>query len=340
MSGAATVRGRVDLAGRLSSADGFLNAANRRAAGQPSGTLALPPLAVLAEQAREAGIPIDRRVRFAAGDEDIAALAGAEPSDHGIALSLTELEAADADRSADTIAADRLIAALAPAGESGVGSNEVEQALRAVIEGVLDDARRLATLTDKDGGGAYREYATDILSAAGHLLALLLDINSLSEATEAFDPVPFDLAEVARSAALWLEAEAQARQVTVDRPEGGFVVAALGEPRRSRQILINLITNAIGHAPPGSCVSIRCFDVDGYGVVTVEDEGPGVPIEESERIFERFVRIGGQTRDGVGLGLYIARRLARSMAGDLVVDTAHRGGARFVLAVPQRATLS
>ena len=76
---------------------------------------------------------------------------------------------------------------------------------------------------------------------------------------------------------------------------------------------------------------------EGYVFVTVEDDGPGVPVEERERIFERFVRLDeARSRDagGSGLGLAIARGIATSARGTLAVDDSRWGGARFVLTLP------
>jgi two-component system sensor histidine kinase MtrB len=101
----------------------------------------------------------------------------------------------------------------------------------------------------------------------------------------------------------------------------------------------NLIDNAIRHAPPGSSVRV---DLDrsstGY-VIAVRDQGPGVPDEIRPHIFERFyrgdaARQRGPTRDGAGLGLALARWIARSHGGDVDLVRSSGSGSTFVIALP------
>jgi len=101
------------------------------------------------------------------------------------------------------------------------------------------------------------------------------------------------------------------------------------------QILGNLVDNACKYGPEDRPVWL-VGERDGHEVVlAVEDDGAGVPPEERERIFERFTRL--EPGRGLGLGLYIARQLARAQGGDLVVtDASVASGARFELRLPLR----
>ena len=117
------------------------------------------------------------------------------------------------------------------------------------------------------------------------------------------------------------------------------MAVATAEFRRVLQILINLIGNAIAYAPAGSTVTITAEVADkGRAVVTVADEGPGVTAEQAGVIFDKGERLGrdgdGGQDKGSGLGLYISRRLARAMDGDLTVEPAPGGGALFRLELP------
>lgn len=108
-----------------------------------------------------------------------------------------------------------------------------------------------------------------------------------------------------------------------------------GDPRLLGQLVRNLADNAGRHSR--GRVAIGVTPSDRYVSVTVEDDGSGVPAEERERIFERFVRLDeARSRDagGSGLGLAIARGIAASAHGTLVVDDSRWGGARFVLTLP------
>ena len=111
-----------------------------------------------------------------------------------------------------------------------------------------------------------------------------------------------------------------------------------GDPRLLGQLLRNLADNAVRHSR--GRVAIGVVPSDGYVFVTIEDDGAGVPAEERERIFERFVRLDdARSRDagGSGLGLAIARGIASSSRGSLAVDDSRWGGARFVLTLPRSA---
>jgi len=109
---------------------------------------------------------------------------------------------------------------------------------------------------------------------------------------------------------------------------------ALADPSRLRQIFEHLIENAVKYAPPGTAITIDTALVEGLVRIGVADEGPGIPAEWRERIFEPYARRDTQTARGSGIGLFAAKRLAESMGGHLWVEPADPAGARFVLAIP------
>ena len=103
---------------------------------------------------------------------------------------------------------------------------------------------------------------------------------------------------------------------------------------RVEQILVNLLGNAIKHAPKQSSVAISITADDRFVVYQVDDEGPGVPAGEVERIFDIYVTKPGEDTRGLGLGLPLSRRLAQLLGGELrAVATSGKGGS-FVLQVP------
>jgi signal transduction histidine kinase len=108
----------------------------------------------------------------------------------------------------------------------------------------------------------------------------------------------------------------------------------LADQGRLRQVLEHLLENAVKYAPPDTRVGISWSLVEGVVRVAVTDEGPGIPEEWRERIFEPYARRQTQTARGSGIGLYAARRLAESMGARLWCEPAPTGGARFVLALP------
>jgi signal transduction histidine kinase len=109
------------------------------------------------------------------------------------------------------------------------------------------------------------------------------------------------------------------------------------EEANVHQILSNLVENALKYSDPDGPITIRGRAEPDEIVLSVEDRGPGIPEECRERVFERFYQVDQsrtRTVGGTGLGLYIARTLARDMGGDLTLDDTHTDGCRFVLRIP------
>ena len=105
-------------------------------------------------------------------------------------------------------------------------------------------------------------------------------------------------------------------------------------------MVLGLVENAIRHSPPAGTVTIGTSVADGFATIWVDDEGPGVPLSERERIFEPFYRGAGQARShgGAGLGLAIARSIATAHNGTIAAETAVGGGARMIVRIPLAAT--
>jgi signal transduction histidine kinase len=141
-----------------------------------------------------------------------------------------------------------------------------------------------------------------------------------------------DLAALAAEAVVMIESSAEERQVSI-QSEPIDTLPASGQERGAIQILVNLIGNAVRHSPPGGVVHLAFARTEGTASVTVSDEGPGIDAADQQRIFERFERAGSD-EGGTGLGLAISRRLARSMGGDVTLDSAPNAGARFTLTLP------
>ncbi len=109
---------------------------------------------------------------------------------------------------------------------------------------------------------------------------------------------------------------------------------ALADPPRLRQIVEHLVENAVKYAPPGTTITIDAALVEGMVRVGVSDEGPGIPPEWRERVFEPYARRETHTARGSGIGLFAAKRLSQSMGAHLWCEPAEPAGARFVIALP------
>ena len=118
-----------------------------------------------------------------------------------------------------------------------------------------------------------------------------------------------------------------------ERPEGPFT--AVGDEARFRQVLEQLLENESKYAASADGVSIGIWRSGDEIQVYVTDDGPGVPIEDWESVFEPFVRIDGRGRSrGSGIGLFAARRLMDAMGGRVWLEPNGFGGSRFIVALP------
>ncbi|MGE3706586.1 MAG: sensor histidine kinase, partial [Vicinamibacterales bacterium] len=138
---------------------------------------------------------------------------------------------------------------------------------------------------------------------------------------------------VAADLAPSLEARQQRVQIEVD--SGAERIQA--DAAKLHDILRNLIANASTYAPAGSVIAVRAFPSAERTVVAVEDQGPGIPAGDLERIFERFYRVDkSRARDpgGTGIGLAIVKHLAELHGGEVRAENRAEGGARFSLILP------
>jgi signal transduction histidine kinase len=171
-----------------------------------------------------------------------------------------------------------------------------------------------------------------------NLASDLLDMSRL-DAKVQLRTEPVELGELCRAVAAEFERRATAREVSLDVRHQPASCWARGDPGAIAQILRILLDNAVGVATPASSVQARAITDNRWAQVTVSDSGPGVPLDERERIFERFQRgstSGGHS--GFGLGLAIGRELAIRMGGTLELLDAmpedELPGAHFLLRLP------
>ena len=213
----------------------------------------------------------------------------------------------------------------------------LDQALRTPLDHIIAQAETLGAQKEGPLSSDYAGYATDIASAGRHLLALvddLVDLQAIERPDFAPEAEEIDLADVARRAAGLLSVRAASRDVKVDRPADDEAVPARGEFKRALQVLVNLLTNAIRYSPEGGMIWVRTEAENGIASVVIADQGKGIAPEDQARIFDKFERVDPLEPGGTGLGLYIARRLARAMGGDITVDSAPGQGARFTFTLP------
>ena len=266
-----------------------------------------------------------RGVRLAANPRTDAS--GAFAGFVGAAHMIEDTPVAEVPPSADTEAATTAFAA------------RLDQALRSPLDRIIANADSIHAQSEGPLRQDYADYAADIASAGRHLMGLvddLVDLQAIERPDFVVAKEPLDLADVARRAAGLLQVRASDAKVRIDRPSLGEALAATGEFRRALQVLVNLVGNAVRYSPSEGMVWVRAERDGEMAAIIVADQGRGIALEDQARIFDKFERVDPRESGGSGLGLYIARRLARAMGGDVTVDSAPGQGARFVFTLPAR----
>jgi two-component system, OmpR family, sensor kinase len=199
--------------------------------------------------------------------------------------------------------------------------------LRTPLTSILANLELLTEVLDGERG----EAARSALRSSQRMRRLVGDLLLLAraDANRQLPREPTDVGRVLVEAAAELGPVADGHELTIDSDEA-VVNGARDELHR---MTLNLMENAISHTPEGTHVSARVAADNGEVLLTVEDNGPGVPTELRERVFERFVRGAGDRGSSSGLGLSIVRAVAESHGGSVELEDA-RPGARFVVRLP------
>ncbi len=169
------------------------------------------------------------------------------------------------------------------------------------------------------------------------LLNDLLDLAKIEANQMSVNGEPADMRHTMRSCLRLMEPVAKAKRIHLNLDiDPDLPSRVVVDKMRLRQIVLNLLGNAIRYSPEQSQIWIRVDREGDRAMVTVADQGQGIATDQQALVFEKFERLGRTDSGGSGLGLYIARRLARAMDGDLTVDSAPGQGARFTLSLPAR----
>jgi len=188
----------------------------------------------------------------------------------------------------------------------------------------------------------YVEYAGEIRDSSRHLLAIIddmLDIARIESGAIEINEEEFDADKLFEGVRRLMEPLAEKRKIRLAYAKPDVEIQFHADPRLVRQILINLVTNAVKFTPDGGEVTLGAdIRPDGSAALWVRDTGIGIPEEHRARVFEPFTQIdSGLSRnfDGVGLGLSIAQHLARAHGGELEIDGAPGRGTVVRLKFPR-----
>jgi signal transduction histidine kinase len=267
------------------------------------------------------------RRRADAFDEDeleLAALLG-----RLLASSVQNIRAYESERA--TVAELRRLSALRADFVSLV-SHELRSPMAAVIGAARTLEERWREL-NADQRAAFLSLIADETNRLATLIGDVLDTSRIEAGTFSYRFTGVDVAELVRATVAGFALHQD--EVSVAAHADGDVPSVRGDRERLRQVLRNLLENAVKYSPAGEAVDVRARAEDGRVLVTVEDSGPGIPAGQHGLIFERFGRANvGLGKPGTGLGLFIARSIAEAHGGTLSVASAPGEGSTFTLELP------
>lgn len=190
-----------------------------------------------------------------------------------------------------------------------------------------------------------RPYVEGIQRSVDGALSIIADLLDLARADSgglSVERAEFDLADVVLAVVSDHRPSAQSAGHSIELRPPTEPLCVFSDPSRVTQVLGNLLSNAIKYTPPPGRITVQ-FGVEAangggtWATVQVSDTGPGIPTEQKSAIFDEFTRLEDRgAQKGHGLGLAIARRIARLLDGDLTVEDAPTGGATFILWLPLR----
>ena len=214
----------------------------------------------------------------------------------------------------------------------------VSHELRTPLTSIAGFAETLQTTWKDLGEPDIGEFLSIISNQAlylGELVEDILVIPRLDAGRLRLYPELFDLSDLVHSVNDGLDPSADEANVSVSLPGG---LRVFGDPKRAQQVVRNLIENASKYG--GDQVLVEGFPYGDHFIVVVSDNGPGIPDEHVDTIFEHFEQLSkgdGRSSTGLGLGLPIARKLARAMGGDVWYERRFPTGSRFCFSITQTA---
>jgi signal transduction histidine kinase len=213
--------------------------------------------------------------------------------------------------------------------------------LRTPLNAIIGFSEVLAERMFGDVNEKQAEYLSDILESGRHLLSLINDILDLSKIEAGrleLEPTSFDLPTAIDNTLILVRERAQRRDIRLTRQIDDAVGAIDADERKVKQVLLNLLSNALKFTPEGGAVNVRVLVRDGAVAVSVRDTGVGIAPEDCETVFEEFRQVGASSRkaEGTGLGLAISRKLIELHGGKLWLDSVLGEGSTFTFTLPLR----
>jgi signal transduction histidine kinase len=243
-----------------------------------------------------------------------------------------QYERALEERNEALVAADRL---------KGQFISHVSYELRTPLTNIIGFSELLASPRTGRLNDKQREYLGDIAVSSRTLLSIIddiLDLATIDAGALELRLGQVDVRAVLDSAIQGVRERASRARLTLDIAVADDAVAFTADEARVRQVLYNVLANAVGFSKPGDTVRVACWREDSSMMFSVEDRGVGIPKDQQRRVFERFEsRSQGSRHRGAGLGLSIAKSLVELHGGTMRLDSEPGRGTRVTVAFPSAA---
>jgi signal transduction histidine kinase len=211
-------------------------------------------------------------------------------------------------------------------------SHELRSPMAAVIGAARTLQERWRELSPEQRA-SFLALISDETARLATLIGDVLDTSRIEAGTFTYSFSDVDLADLVRETVAAMSLGQDEVSVVAQAPD--TVPAVRADRERLKQVLMNLVENAVKYSPAGGEVDVRAWADNGLVLVAVEDQGPGIPREQQGLIFEKFGRANvGGGKPGSGLGLFIARSIAEAHGGSLMVRSAPGQGSTFTLELP------
>jgi signal transduction histidine kinase len=245
--------------------------------------------------------------------------------------STKQYERALVERNEALVAADRL---------KNQFISHVSYELRTPLTNIIGFSEMLSSPRTGPLTPKQREYLGDISGSSRTLLSIIddiLDLATIDAGTIELKLAPVDVRGAIESAVGAIRDRAQQSRLLIDIAVAADIQLIEADEARLRQVLYNLLSNAVGFSNAGGCVRVQCWRQQGRIAFMVEDEGVGIPKSELGRVFERFEsRTAGSRHRGAGLGLSIVKSLVELHGGDMSLESEAGRGTRVTVRLPER----
>jgi signal transduction histidine kinase len=212
--------------------------------------------------------------------------------------------------------------------------------LRTPLTSIIGFTDMLASPMFGDLSAKQREYLADIMSSSKTLLAIIndiLDLATIDAGALQLRLAPVGVRTIIDAAILGIRERAVRNRLTIEIAVADEVTEFMADEARMRQVLYNLLSNAVGFSKMDGTVQLACWSEGGNVIFRVDDDGVGIPKDQLSRIFERFEsRSHGSDHRGAGLGLSIVKSLVELHGGTIEVSSEENRGTRVTIRIPER----